>query len=98
MNLRNCLIKRIAYEVLLSKAKEIHRKDEEYCVKIGRNGLALFKQKSNILTHCNTGKLATGGIGTAFGIIKTAFENGLVNHVYADETTTTSSRFTLNSF
>jgi len=78
--------KKNAYDVLISKAKEIHRKDEEYCVKIGRNGLALFKQKSNILTHCNTGKLATGGIGTAFGIIKTAFENGLVNHVYADET------------
>jgi methylthioribose-1-phosphate isomerase len=78
--------KQTAYGFLLSKAKEIHRKDEEYCVKIGRNGLALFKQKSNILTHCNTGKLATGGIGTAFGILKTAFENGLVNHVYADET------------
>ena len=78
--------KQIAYEFLLSKAKEIHRKDEEYCIKIGRNGLALFKQKSNVLTHCNTGKLATGGIGTAFGIIKTAFENRLVNHIYADET------------
>jgi methylthioribose-1-phosphate isomerase len=74
------------YEILLSRAKEIHRKDEEYCLKIGRNGLALFKGKSNVLTHCNTGKLATGGIGTAFGIIKTAFDNGLVNHVYADET------------
>jgi len=78
--------KKNAYEILLSKAKEIHKKDEEYCLKIGRNGLALFKQKSNVLTHCNTGKLATGGIGTAFGIIKTAYENGLVNHVYADET------------
>jgi methylthioribose-1-phosphate isomerase len=74
------------YEILLSRAKEIHRKDEEFCLKIGRNGLALFKGKSNVLTHCNTGKLATGGIGTAFGIIKTAFDNGLVNHVYADET------------
>jgi methylthioribose-1-phosphate isomerase len=78
--------KRNAFEMLLSKAIEIQKKDEEYCLKIGRNGLALFKQKSNVLTHCNTGKLATGGIGTAFGIIKTAFENGLVNHVYADET------------
>ncbi len=78
--------KKIAYEVLLSKAKEIHKKDEDYCLKIGRNGLTLFKHKSNVLTHCNTGKLATGGIGTAFGIIKTAYENGLVNHVYADET------------
>ncbi|MBE0571936.1 MAG: S-methyl-5-thioribose-1-phosphate isomerase [Ignavibacteriaceae bacterium] len=78
--------KKKAFEILLSKAKEIHKKDEEYCLKIGRNGLSLFRQKSNVLTHCNTGKLATGGIGTAFGIIKTAYENGLVNHVYADET------------
>jgi methylthioribose-1-phosphate isomerase len=75
-----------AFEIILNKAIEIHRKDEEFCFKIGRNGLRLFKQKSNVLTHCNTGKLATGGIGTAFGIIKTAFDNGLVNHVYADET------------
>ena len=76
----------LAYETLLSKAKEIHQKDEGYCLKMGRHGLAIFKQKANVLTHCNTGKLATGGIGTAFGVIKTAFENGLVNHVFADET------------
>ncbi len=75
-----------AYEILKSKAIEIHKRDEEFCLRIGRNGLSLFKQRSNVLTHCNTGKLATGGIGTAFGIIKTAFENGLVNHVYSDET------------
>jgi len=78
--------KKNVYETLLSKAKEIHKKDEEFCTKIGRNGLSLFKQKSNVLTHCNTGKLATSGIGTAFGIIKTAFENGLVDRVFADET------------
>jgi methylthioribose-1-phosphate isomerase len=78
--------KELAYETLLSKAKEIHQKDEEFCLKMGRHGLAIFKQKANVLTHCNTGKLATGGIGTAFGVIKTAFENGLVNHVFADET------------
>jgi len=78
--------KSLAYDSLLSKAKDIHKKDEEFCLKIGRNGLSLFKQKSNVLTHCNTGKLATGGIGTAFGIIKTAFDNGLVDHVFADET------------
>ena len=78
--------KKNSYEFLLQKAVEIHKQDEKYCLKIGRNGLVIFKQKSNVLTHCNTGKLATGGIGTAFGIIKTAFENGLVNYVYADET------------
>jgi methylthioribose-1-phosphate isomerase len=78
--------KKNSYKILLNRAIQIHKQDEEYCSKIGRNGLALFKQKSNVLTHCNTGKLATGGIGTAFGIIRTAFENGLVNHVFADET------------
>jgi methylthioribose-1-phosphate isomerase len=78
--------KKTSYENLLKRAIQIHKQDEEFCTKIGRNGLTLFKQKSNVLTHCNTGKLATGGIGTAFGIIKTAYENGLVNHVFADET------------
>lgn len=75
-----------AYESLLNKAKDIHRKDEEYCSKIGKNGLVIFKKKSTVLTHCNTGKLATGGDGTAFNVIKTAFENDLVNFVYAGET------------
>lgn len=75
-----------AYQTLLQKAVEIHNKDEEFCRKIGYNGLSIFKKKSNVLTHCNTGKLATGGIGTAFSVIKTGFENNLVNHVFADET------------
>ena len=86
------------YKILLTKAEQLHRVDEEYCLKIGRNGLAIFKQKSNVLTHCNTGKLATGGIGTAFGIIKTAFENGLVNHVFADETRPLFQGLRLTSF
>jgi methylthioribose-1-phosphate isomerase len=74
------------YKLLLNKAIEIHEKDEEYCRKIGKNGLGIFKSKSKVLTHCNTGKLATGGDGTAFSVIKTAYENGLVDFVYADET------------
>jgi methylthioribose-1-phosphate isomerase len=39
-----------------------------------------------VLTHCNTGKLGTGGDGTAFSVIKSAYENDLLNYVYADET------------
>ena len=74
------------YNILLDTAKEIHQKDIESCRKIGENGLKIFKKKSNILTHCNTGKLATGGDGTAFSVIKTGYENNLVNFVYADET------------
>ena len=74
------------YKVLLDKAIQIHNEDIEHCRKIGENGLRIFQKKSNVLTHCNTGKLATGGAGTAFSVIKTGFENGFVNYVYADET------------
>ena len=74
------------YENLLSRAKEIHQQDAEFCSKIGKNGLSIYEKKSRVLTHCNTGKLATGGDGTAFSVIKTGFENNLVEFVYADET------------
>ncbi len=74
------------YEILLNRAKEIHQEDIDKCTKMGKNGLKIFKRKSTVLTHCNTGKLATAGDGTAFNVIKTGFENGLVNFVYADET------------
>jgi len=74
------------YEALLQRASEIHNDDIEKCRRIGENGLKIFRRKSNIITHCNTGKLATGGEGTAFNVIKTGYEHGLVNFVYADET------------
>ncbi len=74
------------YQELLSRAKEIHIDDAEKCRRIGENGLTIYKKKSKILTHCNTGKLATGGEGTAFNVIKKGFENNLVEFVYADET------------
>ena len=74
------------YQFLLNHAKEIHKKDEDYCARMGKNGLSIFRKKSVVLTHCNTGKLATGGDGTAFSVIKAAFENNLVEYVYADET------------
>jgi methylthioribose-1-phosphate isomerase len=75
------------YNLLKSEAKKIHHDDIEKCRMIGENGLIIFKKnKSTVLTHCNTGKLATGGDGTAFNVIKNAFEKNLVNFVYADET------------
>jgi methylthioribose-1-phosphate isomerase len=75
------------YSILKSEAEKIHKDDIEKCRLIGENGLKIFKKdKSNILTHCNTGKLATSGDGTAFNVIKRGFEKGLVNFVYADET------------
>ncbi len=74
------------YELMLNKAKQIHNNDIEMCDLIGKNGLNLFSKKSKVLTHCNTGALATGGNGTALNIIKHAFKQGLVELVYVDET------------
>lgn len=74
------------YKLLLNRAIEIHNKDIDDCKRIGKNGLAVFKTKSKVLTHCNTGRLATGGDGTAFNVIKTGYQNGLVEFVYSDET------------
>ena len=74
------------YGILKSRALEIHQDDIDKCRNIGLNGLQIFKKKSTVLTHCNAGALATGGEGTAFNVIKTGFENGLVSYVYSDET------------
>lgn len=74
------------YEILKNKAALLHNDDIDKCNRIAHNGLLAFKKKSNVLTHCNTGKLATAGEGTAFNIIRLAHEKGLVSHVFIDET------------
>lgn len=74
------------YQTLLNKAKEIHLDDIEKCDNMAKNGLSIFKDDTVVLTHCNTGQLATGGAGTAFAVIKNGFEQGKVKFVYADET------------
>lgn len=75
-------------EAIIQRAIEIEKEDEELCARIGRNGATLFtgKEKFRILTHCNTGTLATAGIGTALGVIYTLHDEGKIEHVYADET------------
>lgn len=74
------------YTELLRKAKEIHQDDIEKCDNMANNGLPIFKDDSVVLTHCNTGQLATGGAGTAFAVIQKGFEEAKVKFVYADET------------
>lgn len=86
------------YEILISRAEEIHNDDIQKCRKIGENGLRIFKRKSVILTHCNTGRLATGGEGTAFNVIKNGFERNLVEFVYVDETRPLLQGLRLTSF
>ena len=70
---------------LLAAARAIHDEDRELCAAIGRHGAALLPD-GGILTHCNTGGLATGGAGTALAAITTAWQQGRKIHVFADET------------
>jgi len=71
---------------LLGTAIKIHEDDNKMSRAMAENGLPIFVKKSRVLTHCNTGSLAAGGFGTAFGIIKNAYEHNLVEFVHADET------------
>ena len=72
--------------ILLDEALRIHAEDAHMCTAIGEHGASLVPDPSAILTHCNTGALATGGDGTAQSIITTAFAQGKKISVYADET------------
>jgi len=70
---------------LLRAATEIHQEDRRLCTAIGRYGADLLPE-GDILTHCNTGALATGGDGTALAVITTAWADGRRFRVWADET------------
>lgn len=76
----------LLFDMLETEAKSIHDEDRRMCESMGFYGAQLIDDGMNILTHCNTGALATGGIGTALGAIKTAHQSGKKIHVYADET------------
>ncbi len=71
---------------LAKRAREIHRQEVERCQQMGAHAARLFSPGTRALTHCNAGGLATGGYGTALGALRDAFSNGLLDHVYVDET------------
>jgi len=71
---------------LLAEARRIHAEDVRANRALGRLGAALMEGRGAVLTHCNTGSLATGGYGTALGVIRSAYAAGRVEAVYADET------------
>ena len=73
-------------EALLGEALAIHEEDVAANRRMGAFGSALIEERCEILTHCNTGSLATGGFGTALGVIRDAYRQGKVSQVYADET------------
>ncbi|PSN82905.1 S-methyl-5-thioribose-1-phosphate isomerase, partial [Candidatus Marsarchaeota G2 archaeon OSP_D] len=70
----------------LEEAHRILREEVERDELIGGYGSELIKDGDFILTHCNTGQLATGGMGTALGVIRAAWERGKRFKVFATET------------
>jgi methylthioribose-1-phosphate isomerase len=73
-------------EALAELARRIHRDDVAACRGMGRIGAAHLPDEGTVLTHCNAGALATGGYGTALGVIRAARELGKRIRVLADET------------
>ena len=73
-------------ERLHDEAINIHNEDIEMCYKVSEYGLSLIKDGDGILTHCNTGPMATSKYGTAIGPVLLGKERGMEFHVFADET------------
>jgi methylthioribose-1-phosphate isomerase len=71
---------------LLAEARAIHSEDEDLCRRIGTWGAPLVPEGGTVLTHCNAGALATGGMGTALAVLYAAWQAGRRFRVLADET------------
>ena len=74
------------YRRLVAAARGLQAADADLCRRIGEHGAALLEDGFTVLTHCNTGALATAGWGTALGVVYAAAESGKRIHVYAGET------------
>ncbi|MEA3274826.1 MAG: S-methyl-5-thioribose-1-phosphate isomerase [Pseudomonadota bacterium] len=71
---------------LLAEAQSIHAEDRAANLAMGELGAGLIEAPTEVITHCNAGALATGGYGTALGVIRSAYAAGRIKRVYADET------------
>jgi methylthioribose-1-phosphate isomerase len=72
-------------DALEREAVKIHEEDIASCIAIGEHGASLLPE-GTVLTHCNAGALATGGYGTALGVVRAAHQQGRKIRVFADET------------
>lgn len=72
--------------ILLEEARDIDQEDAWMCRRMGDFGAALVPAGARVLTHCNAGGLATGGYGTAVGVIRSAWACHRDLHVFVDET------------
>jgi len=68
------------------RARALHEAEVERCRRMGGHAVELVPDGARLLTHCNTGALATGGYGSALGAVRAAWEAGRVAHVWVDET------------
>ena len=73
-------------DLIAELARTIHREDVAACREMGRVGALRLPDEGTVLTHCNAGALATGGYGSALGVIRAAIEAGKRIRVLADET------------
>lgn len=73
-------------QALIAEAVAIHEEDVAMNHALSQAGLAVVPEKARILTHCNAGAIATGGYGTALGVVREAHKAGRVEMVYCDET------------
>jgi methylthioribose-1-phosphate isomerase len=71
---------------LLELARRLHREQEEADRRMAELGAERFAKGDRALTHCNTGPLATGGYGTAGGVLRAAWQRGRLAQVWVDET------------
>jgi len=71
---------------LLAEARSMHEQDIAANHEMGHLGAKLIETGSSVLTHCNAGALATGGFGTALGVIRQAYADDKIVQVYANET------------
>lgn len=84
--LRKILQRDDSLQNLVQTAQQIFQEDVDLCERMALHGAAFINDGDHILTHCNTGGLATAGIGTALGVLRKAHEQGKKIHVYVDET------------
>ena len=68
------------------RARALHMEEVERCRAMAAHAAQLFSPGTRALTHCNAGGLATGGYGSAVGALRAAWERGLIEHVWIDET------------
>lgn len=93
-HMKLCLLKAVAEHTaidaivtaLIEEAISIHQQDIHFCHSIGDHGADLLSPNSTVYTHCNAGALATGGHGTALGVIRSAFAQDKISQVFAGET------------